>query len=451
MRYLITFSLILLFSSVSLAEDHFRDVPEGHWATEAVYELMKTGVTAGYPDGTFRGKKEISRYEMASFLSKLSRSFNLRQGIDEKLIEELKAEVALIKYQEEKAAKETRFTGEIESRARVSSMAPRGGKMDYRLKLNLVRNFGEDSILKIGLDTVDAGFNSSNLRDLTTRLIDIESRFKLAGLDFKVNLGPGVVPHSDDLFPSENNTIYIRPKAAVEASGKTGGMSYSAAYVTRQMATSGLIGVHELTGKLGYDFGNLAVHLRPRYLFKINGPRDLLAEAGIDLYPDKNWETSLLLSVGSFQDGEKGAYAEFIGKIKDPWKTGTNITLRADKVGSKYRIDDLDEYEFVYLNNFDRLILDGTVDIGLKFEQRLSDKLSLEWKGDYVADGELNFGENYPGTYSLWQLGLGYALFSNAGLNAFYRSYNVPSGTAQFSDPVPAVSEIIGVSLKCSF
>jgi hypothetical protein len=450
-KYLIAFSLILVLSAAALAETRFMDVPEGHWATEAVYELVKMGVTEGYPDGTFRGKKNISRFEIASFLSKLAGSINRERGADEKLIQELKTEAALIKYGMDKADKETKFSGVIESRASGSTIIPRCGRMDYRLKLNLLKTFDEESSLKIGLDTVDAGFNTEAARDLATRLIDVESRFRLGGLDYKVNLGPGVVVHTDSFFPSENYMIYIRPKTAIEASKQIGKLSCSASYVTRQVETSGKIGVHELTGKLKYKFGNLAVSFQPRYLFEIDGPSDILAEAGLNYVFNEYWHTYLLWSVGNFQEGNSGMYAKVIQKILDPLKTGTTIVLRFDKVGSKYRDDYLDEYEFIYLNNFDRLILDGSADLGIRLTQKLINGFDLELKSDYVTNGNYQYGESYPETYFLWQLGLNYKLSSRIGLSAFYKSYNVPSGMAQFSDPVPALSEVIGFGATCAF
>jgi len=451
MKYFVVFSLIFCLSPTLWAEAKLQDVPEGHWATEAVYGLVKMGITTGYPDGTFRGRQNISRYEMASFLSRFTKYFKRLRGQREKLVEELKSEIALLRYKREKAEEETQFSGVIESRARVSPIEPRGGKTDYRLKLDLIKNFAAGTSLKMSLDTVDAGFNTDSSRAFATKLVEIESKFKLAGLSFVVNLGPGVVPHTEDFFPCEKNTIYIRPKTAIKASASVAKMDFSASYVTRQVETSGKIGVHEFTGKIKYDFGRWALHFRPRYLFKIDGPRDILAELGIDFYPEKSWETNLFLSAGSFQDGQSGIYVKLIEKIKDPWKTGTDLVLRFDKVGSQYRIEDLDEYEFVYLNNFSRLILDGTADIGLKLDQRLSDKLSLEWKGDYVTTGDYQYGEAYPETYLLWQLNLSYDFSSKVEISAFYRSYNVPSGTAQFSDPVPKISELLGIGLKCGF
>src|SRR3989339_2054193 len=67
------FTLIVgVMSAAAFAEVKFKDVPADHWAAKSVYDLVKLGVTQGYPDGTFRGKKNITRFETAIFLSKLS-------------------------------------------------------------------------------------------------------------------------------------------------------------------------------------------------------------------------------------------------------------------------------------------------------------------------------------------------------------------------------------------
>jgi len=45
--------------------DNFPDVPENHWAYEALARLKKDGLLVGYPDGLFRGPRPASRYELA--------------------------------------------------------------------------------------------------------------------------------------------------------------------------------------------------------------------------------------------------------------------------------------------------------------------------------------------------------------------------------------------------
>ncbi len=46
--------------------DSFSDVPPNHWAYQAVQELAADGYIKGYPDGTFRGNRPLTRYEMAA-------------------------------------------------------------------------------------------------------------------------------------------------------------------------------------------------------------------------------------------------------------------------------------------------------------------------------------------------------------------------------------------------
>jgi hypothetical protein len=48
--------------AVALAQ---QDVPPGHWAYDAVQSLIREGILRGYPDGSFRGQKPVTRYEFA--------------------------------------------------------------------------------------------------------------------------------------------------------------------------------------------------------------------------------------------------------------------------------------------------------------------------------------------------------------------------------------------------
>lgn len=46
----------------------FPDVPKGHWAYDFVKDLSDKGYLVGYPDGTFKGDKAMTRYEFATAL-----------------------------------------------------------------------------------------------------------------------------------------------------------------------------------------------------------------------------------------------------------------------------------------------------------------------------------------------------------------------------------------------
>uniref|UniRef100_UPI0023F4B477 YadA-like family protein n=1 Tax=Dialister micraerophilus TaxID=309120 RepID=UPI0023F4B477 len=51
-------------------KSEFKDVPEGHWAKEAVDVLKGNGVLEGYPDGEFKGDRTMTRYEYSQMLEK---------------------------------------------------------------------------------------------------------------------------------------------------------------------------------------------------------------------------------------------------------------------------------------------------------------------------------------------------------------------------------------------
>ena len=49
----------------------FPDVPENHWARDAVATLAAKGIVEGYPDGTFKGDRNATRWEVAMIVARL--------------------------------------------------------------------------------------------------------------------------------------------------------------------------------------------------------------------------------------------------------------------------------------------------------------------------------------------------------------------------------------------
>ena len=72
----------------------FPDVPENHWAYEAVKSLEEQGVLEGYPDGTFGGERTLSRYEFAEVVYRA-----LQKGVkvEGRLVSEFKPELERIR------------------------------------------------------------------------------------------------------------------------------------------------------------------------------------------------------------------------------------------------------------------------------------------------------------------------------------------------------------------
>jgi len=61
---------VLSLSLTTAQAGLFDDVPEGHWAREAVEELVAKGIIEGHPDGTFKGQGSVTRYALAVTLAR---------------------------------------------------------------------------------------------------------------------------------------------------------------------------------------------------------------------------------------------------------------------------------------------------------------------------------------------------------------------------------------------
>lgn len=76
----------------------FPDVPENHWAYEAVTRLAGNDIVQGYEDGKFHGERTMTRYEMAELIyNALSRGAKA----EKKLVEEFKPELQAMAAQKQ--------------------------------------------------------------------------------------------------------------------------------------------------------------------------------------------------------------------------------------------------------------------------------------------------------------------------------------------------------------
>ncbi len=53
------------------AANPFSDVSQDDWAYQAVSDLSVQGVVEGYPDGTFKGERNMTRYELAQIVARM--------------------------------------------------------------------------------------------------------------------------------------------------------------------------------------------------------------------------------------------------------------------------------------------------------------------------------------------------------------------------------------------
>jgi hypothetical protein len=85
--------------STAFADGHmaFPDVPEGHWAADAVEEIADANIVIGFPDGTFRGDDSFTRYQAALMISRTIthlESMEAQVEVDSSAIRDLRNQVA---------------------------------------------------------------------------------------------------------------------------------------------------------------------------------------------------------------------------------------------------------------------------------------------------------------------------------------------------------------------
>jgi hypothetical protein len=61
----------LPIGAIQAAPERYSDVPETHWAYEALTQATALGILTGYPDGTFGGRNTLTRYEAAIIAARL--------------------------------------------------------------------------------------------------------------------------------------------------------------------------------------------------------------------------------------------------------------------------------------------------------------------------------------------------------------------------------------------
>jgi len=438
----VIFVVTVAVSTAASAQINFKDVPDDHWAAPSVYELVKLGVTTGYPDGTFRGTKQITRYETAVFLAKLAKAIG---GDVKSDIAALKKEVAGLK----KAP--TGISGSYAADWKFGNLlaeagSVRGAVASYRLKLSSAQNLGEGAIVKINLDTMDYGYYSDGLANLTadsdlaTQLLDVEGNLKLnmaaLGLsdpvDLKVTVGPGNKQHAADatggVIPSDVGVTYMRPDTGIMGATTIWGADVSGGYSAKGHSTSGRVTASEISGQVGYAFqgvplvNELEVVTTGQYVSSgqfSSSTRDMRGVIALAAPLGEKIEAGTTIGIGGTDQSNwmvSGAFA-----FNDVLDTGTVAIAKVAKVGSSF-IDSrftAAEFDFAGFDTFDRPLSNGTVNIGGEVVQTVSDDVKLVGKGDIRLNSDYKYES--PNGRLTAQGGVSYAVAPNTTLDAMYR------------------------------
>ncbi|MFH1387024.1 MAG: S-layer homology domain-containing protein [bacterium] len=447
-KILFTLFAIFILASAASAQDEakgfkFEDIPDNHWAASAVYDLIKMGVTKGYPDGTFRGDKPINRYETAIFLSKLAKVIEEGNANDPGL-KQLRDQLNALKNKDKNNFK---ISGSFDGDWKMADFLGAGSHevvAGYRLLVTANKEVAEDANLIINIDTMDYGYydDGSALQpgrgQLATELFDVETNFKIENVDLKLTYGPGPKQHSADptgVLPSEVGRTYMRPATGIWANTSLLGLDVQGGFRSLKGAfdPSGKVTTGWITGVVSKDFNRFKVDLTCDYISQgFFSTSDRNIKAKIDILASLTDKIQVGASAGLGRN-PKDMMAGAKLSLNDLWDTGTVVTVNASKIGAEYINTAFagEQYYLAGLDRFDRPYENSTVNIGGELVQNVSDKTKIIGRGDVRLTSDYKYqGQKARLTA---EGGLTYNIAPDVNFDAAYRVHQ-DKGTGDISD-----------------
>ena len=311
------------------AANPFSDVTPDDWAFQAVSDLSAQGVVEGYPDGSFKGERNMTRYELAQIIARLMAKEDQLNAEQQATLDKLAGE-----YADELA----------NLGVRVANLEKKVGNIswsgDARMQYQHPQN---------GLDDAYGARMRLNVSGQVNDKVRVEGRLSTEA-DLKGN-------ESADTEMDRIHVVYTPTDELTFDLGRTGvGLSQTGIYMDEDGIFDGVAGTYD-NGKFNvgagygrfkgvYDKWNLDADIPEAWFVKaggnVGGVADLSAFyleqkhfAGTDENL-KTWGVGAAFNVGDFTvDGD---YIKNTNKVIDKaamWTAGlTYGEVDTDKVGS---------------------------------------------------------------------------------------------------------------------
>ena len=177
--------------TTAFAANPFSDVTPDSWAYQSVSQLASTGIINGYPDGTFKGQNNITRYEMAQMVAKAmanqDRANAEQQAMINRLADEFASELNNLGVRVaalENKVGNVKVTGDMRLRYRGSEESDntsdvpvyrasengekyvygKHSKFDYRGRIQFNATVNEDTqaVVRLSSDNIEFGDSETN-------------------------------------------------------------------------------------------------------------------------------------------------------------------------------------------------------------------------------------------------------------------------------------------------
>ena len=318
------------------AANPFSDVTADDWAYQAVSDLSAQGVVEGYPDGTFKGERNMTRYELAQIVARLMAKEDQlnaeQQATLDKLAGEYADELANLGVRVsnlEKKVGNISWSGDARMRYIASSSDKVADKYDGRIRLTVkgqvndatyvqgriaTNMYFKDADKDDGNTTMERLFVNHNFGDKTSVVLGRQDLTVFGGLEYDDAFDGAKLAYNDGKFDAY--AAFGQMNAGTDA----------------QKATDAAF------GGLGYDFG--VAKLNAAY-FNFTGDKAKTAYGF-----DSIWGANLVVPVQDFSvfgeywdsnaDKNDNAYQAGLGySTLDASKPGTfALNVAYNKVGA---------------------------------------------------------------------------------------------------------------------
>ena len=364
--------------TTAFAANPFSDVTPDSWAYQALSQLAASGIVNGYPDGTFKGQNDITRYEMAQMVAKAMANQDRANAEQQAMINRLADE----------------FSNELNNLGvRVARLEDRVGNVkvtgDARLRY---QKFTNNQVNFDGRARLQFNAKVNDRTDAVVRVVAGDFEFGDATADTTVKVDRAYVNHKfGERVSLKAGRFGQMLGAGLAFDGTFDGLQFNASNEKVQFQAA-----------YGYmmsgDFQNMATNLNPELVvLNLNG------------------KVGKHLDVGGFYTRVNGEDLQVYKVVKGLYGFNANVNVNKVWIGGEWlkasKITESTAWTAgVGYSNYD-ITKQGTWGVKAQYFNMKNNALIFDstWDQPYVGTG-----------FKGWLATANYALQNNVGLTAYY-------------------------------
>lgn len=249
--------------TTAFAANPFSDVTPDSWAYQAVSQLANAGIVNGYPDGTFKGQNNITRYEMAQMVAKAmanqDRANAEQQAMINRLADEFSNELNNLGVRVarlEDRVGNVKVTGDARLRYRDAEHAKSKFDARARVQFNAKVNDRTDAVVRLTSGNFELG-NSQNGGNADAQIDrayvnhKFGERVSLKAGRFGQVIGGGLAfdgTFDGAQFNAGNDKVNFQAAYGYAVSGEAAGLTKDQNVTNTYLGLKGKVGKHTMVG-----------------------------------------------------------------------------------------------------------------------------------------------------------------------------------------------------------